>query len=145
MVRPMNGRVFLFALLLTFLLIPSGFAADAKCPICNMVIQKDSKTAFESVRENKPVHVCSFSCAHRFHKRFPDAEIFVKDYVSGKRISAKVAFFLVKSKNILKEIDFEMPPTVVAFSTEADAKKVKARLGDGELVQGFDALQKVYE
>ena len=40
----------------------------------------------------------------------------VREFTSGGMIKADDAFFLVRSKNILKELKFDMPPSVVAFS-----------------------------
>ena len=93
----------------------------------------------------KTLRFCSFSCAHRFHRAHTETGFAVRDYESGKEISASRAFFVLDSKNILKELPFDMAPTVVGFGAEASARSKIKGLGDGEVVQGMDALEKRYE
>ena len=120
-------------------------AESLKCSVCGMEFKKEAKTAFESTRNGKPVHFCSFTCAERFHKSSKDTPLFILDYENSGRINANDAFFLVNSKNILPELDFDMPPSVVAFSKEESAKKVQTRLKDGQVVKGYDALEKLFK
>lgn len=115
------------------------------CPICGMELAKDSKTSFESKRDKKPVTFCSFTCAVKFHKKNPKTELFAIDFLTGKRIDAQKAFFLIKSKALEKELPFGMPPTIVSFASEADAEKTKSRVKDGTIVKGFNAVEKIYE
>lgn len=115
-----------------------------KCAICGMEFREKAKTAFESAPDGKPIHFCSYACIHRFHERYKDAPIFAHDFETGNRIEANTAFFLIKSKNVLKELDFDMPPSVVAFSKKESAEKAQSRLKDGEIVTGYAALEKVY-
>lgn len=105
-----------------------------------------AKTGFESERNGKPTHFCSFACAHRFHSSADhrNAPLFAHDFKTGARLDAKQAFYLIKSKNISKELEFDMPPTVVAFSSEQTAKEIQTRLKDGEVVKGFEAVEKAY-
>jgi YHS domain-containing protein len=134
----------LFSICLLFIGL-SAFAAQLDCPVCGMHFKEDAKTSFESVRDGKPIHLCSFSCARRVHKKTPAAALKARDFETGAALDARTAWFLVKSKNVLKELDFDMPPSIVAFATEDAAKKARARLKDGEVVKGFDAVEKAYE
>jgi YHS domain-containing protein len=131
-----------------FFLIQGGSQAGTQilnCVVCGMETKPGSKTAFESAKDGKPVRFCSFSCAHAFHKKFPKEKMGAKDYETGKDLDTHSAYFLVGSENILKEIEFGMPPAIVAFEKEDPAKKAQARLKDGEIIKGFDALGKKYE
>ena len=132
---------FVFLLLQTVALA----GEKTKCPICGMNFEVGAKTSYESTRDGKPVAFCSFSCARRFHQKYPDAKLHAHDFETGKPVEASSAFFLAKSKNVLKELPFDMPPSVVAFAGREAANKTKARLGDGEVVKGFPALLKIYE
>jgi YHS domain-containing protein len=133
-------------LALTFTLI-AGAAATTKlhCSICGMDFTPTAKTSFASVHKGKPIHFCSFTCASRFHKKYPEEALSALDFLTGSKLETKSAYFLIRSKNILKELEFDMPPSVVAFKTSAAAKKTQARLGDGEVVQGLGALEKAYD
>ncbi len=119
--------------------------APSQCIVCGMDVKPESKAAFDSTKEGKPVRFCSFSCAHGFHKKYPKEKLVTKDYDSGKTIDTSSAYFLVGSDNILKELEFVMPPAIVAFETEESAKKMQARLKDGELIKGFNSLEKKYQ
>jgi len=118
---------------------------NLQCAICGMETKTGSKTSFESRRDGKPVRFCSFSCAHAFRKKYPNEKLMMNDFETGKPIDAKSAFFLANSENLLKELEFGMPPAIVAFEKEGSAKKVKARLKDGEIVNGLESLEKKYE
>ncbi len=136
-------RALLSLLLLFIFSATTSYAAD--CPVCGMHFKDGAKTSFETVKDGKPVHVCSFSCARRVHKKMPEAPLKAVDFETGSAVDAKSAWFLVKSKNVLKELEFDMPPSVVAFSKEEQAKKARERLKDGEIVKGIDAVEKAYE
>jgi YHS domain-containing protein len=139
---------FILVLLTLFLVaIPLGAATEAtlKCPICGMKFKPSAKTSFEATHEGKELQVCSFACARRLRKKYEKDPLYAHDFHTLKKIDSTSAFFLIKSKNLLKELDFDMPPSVVAFSVEADAKKVRDRLMDGEIVNGFAAMEKAYE
>lgn len=138
------------ALLSLFSTLPKRALAsgiERECSICGMKTSTDAKTGFDSVRDGKPVYFCSFACAHRFHEAaaHKNAPLSAHDYQTGAAIDSGSAYFLVKSKNITKEVDFDMPPTVVAFATESGAKEVQSRLKDGEVVKGLDAVTKAYK
>lgn len=124
-------------------------AADAlQCAICVMPVKADSKTRFDSTRNGKPVTFCSFSCAHGFHKKFPGERLEGHDFETGQPVDVQSAFFLAKSENIfnlVKELEFGMQPTVIAFAKEGAAKKIKEQVKDGEVIKGFEALKKLYE
>lgn len=116
-----------------------------KCDICRMKV--DARTHFEGIEQEnkKPVHFCSFICAHQYRRKDAKAPLSVYDFGTGKKVNADKAFFLVKSKNIANELGFGMPPLVVGFVTKADADKVQKRLADGNVVEGFNAVQKTYK
>lgn len=149
--RTLTIRLFLaLAALAQFHLRPAilfAAATEKNCAVCGMKTTTDAKTGFNSVKDGKPVYFCSFACAHRFHGSgaHKDAPLFAHDYKSGAEIDANKAYYLVKSKSIAKEIDFDMPPTVVAFSTEQAAKETQSRVKDGEVVKGFEAVVKAYK
>lgn len=146
-----TAKNFLFVLLP---LLVSGFsppllAGDAlQCAVCGMPVKANSKTRFDSTRDGKPVTFCSFSCAHGFHKKFPKEHLEGHDFDTGQPVYVQSAFFLAKSENIfnlVKELEFGMQPTVVAFAKEGAARKVREQVRDGEVIKGFEALQKLYE
>lgn len=141
----MFRKTFFTSLILFVGLQFTAVAAEAlKCAICGMEFKRNAKTAFESTRGGNPTHFCSFACVHRFHEKFKDTPIFARDFETGNRIDASRAFFLFKSKNVLKELEFDMPPSVVAFSTEEAAKRIQSRLKDGEIVTGYVSLERAY-
>ena len=125
--------------------ISSAFSAGLKCAVCGMDFSPGSRTSFEATIEAKSTPLCSFQCAARTHRKYPTAKLEAFDYLTGKRLPAETAFFLAKSQNLLKEVEFAMAPTVVAFASEKPAQTSKARLGDGVVVQGFSQLEKQYE
>ncbi|MBI4403782.1 MAG: nitrous oxide reductase accessory protein NosL [Deltaproteobacteria bacterium] len=143
--RKQQLMVGLFSFFLAINCVHAGLPEPSRCVICGMEIKKDAKIIFESVRDGKPIHFCSFSCVHSFHSKYRDAPVFVYDFNSGKKVNAQSAFFIVKSKNILKELEFGMPPAVVAFLDEASARKVQVRLKDGEVVRGYETLEKMFQ
>lgn len=139
-----------FSLLFILLGLFQGSAmaaeTDKACAVCGMKTSAIAKTGFESEKDGKPIYFCSFACAHRFResKAFRDAPLFAHDFRSGIRTDASAAYFLIKSSQINKEVDFDMPPTVVAFSAEAEAKETLERLKDGQVVKGIGAVEKAY-
>ena len=138
-------RLGLTLFLITFLLHVVSSAQDAlRCPVCGMDL-KSSTVSFETTQNGKSAYTCSFACAHRYHRKHPEASLHIRDFTNGKRLDVNDAFFLVKSKNLLKEVEVLMPPAVIAFQTEGDAQKASKRLGDGTVVKGFDAAIRVYE
>ena len=139
---PMTPRAYLLILLILFT-IPA-LAAKVECPICGMNFEEGARTSYAGKRGDKPVQFCSFSCAHKFHGHNPKAALEARDFDGGKAVDAGSAWFLIKSKNVLRELPFDMPPTVVAFSSEAAAKKTRERLKDGEVVKGFETVEKAY-
>lgn len=136
---------FLFALFFLFLLSARTLTAAAKCPVCGMQIKTESKVTFQFTQKDTKTEVCSFVCASRFLKRHSDSTLFVKDFPSAEPVDAKKAFFLVKSKNAHKEVETQMLPCVIGFKTEQAALEFKKHIGDGEVVQGFDAALRIYE
>lgn len=127
---------------LNLLSLSASAATTFKCLACGMDVAQGAKGGFESKKEQKPVHLCSFACAQAFHKRAPETPLFAYDFSTGNQVDVKLAYFLVKSKNILKEVEFGMPPFVAAFSDEISAKKTQTRLKDAEVVKGYEALEK---
>jgi hypothetical protein len=115
------------------------------CRLCGMHFKEAAKTSFESTRDGTPLHVCSFSCAKKLRGKQPNAPLKSHDFDTGAPIDAGTAWFLIKSKNVQKELDFDMPPSVVSFSTELTARKTRDRLKDGEVVKGFEKVEKAYE
>jgi hypothetical protein len=120
-------------------------AAPENCSICGMSISSASKTTFTTERDGKTTEFDSFTCASRFQAKYPKAALWARDFLTGKKIEASKAFYLVKSEKIQKEVEFGMMPTVVAFADEAEARKKQKALGDGEIVKGFAAARKAYE
>src|SRR5476651_1678152 len=106
---PMKQALLIYTLFLIF----SATAMAADCPVCGMHFKDGAKTSYETVKDGKPVHVCSFSCARRVHKKMPEAPLKAVDFETGASVDANSAWFLVKSKKCLKELDFDMPPSVI--------------------------------
>ncbi len=131
----------LFFLLFLFFSALAG-ANPLECPLCGMSFKATAKTSFLATHEAKPLPLCSFACAVKLFDRKNGTTFHVLDFSSGKQFSADKAFFLVKSKNLLKELEFDMPPSVVAFLDEAQARAKQKTLGDGEVVHGWKALKK---
>ena len=138
--------VFIFLAIFGVLQVALAHAeSPVTCAVCGMEMKPGARASFESIRNEKPVYLYSYSCAHAFHSKYPDAPLFAFDWDTGSKIDVKSASFLVKSKNVLKELEFGMAPTVVAFSSEALAKKHHDRLKDGEVVKGYEALEKIFQ
>ena len=117
----------------------------ASCSVCGMEIKVDSKIGFEADFQGKHIHFCSFSCALRFHQKHTDVSLLGHDYISGTPLDTKESFFLVKSPNLLKELEFGMPPAVAVFSSESSAKKAQARLGDGQVAKGLEQAAQAFQ
>lgn len=136
---------FQYALLFLFISCASqSVKNDLQCPVCGMHFNSTAKTSFQAHEGEGKKQVCSFSCASRLKKRF-HSKLQAKDYSSGEWIEAESAYYLIRSRNLLKELDFDMPPSVVAFGSEREAYKKLKELGDGKIVGGFGALEKTYE
>lgn len=133
---------YFFAFLLVFF---SPVFAASKCPVCGMDVRETSKIIFQFAEKENKTEVCSFVCASRYHRKHSDLSLTVKDFSSTEFVDVKKAYFLVKSKNILKEVDTRMLPPVIGFKSEQAALEMKKRLNDGDIVQGFDAAVRVYE
>lgn len=120
----------------------------AKCPVCRMNVTADSKTAYSAVRTEKgkaeTVHLCSYSCAHAFHRRDPKGALQAHDFETGEAVPAESAWYVVKSTAIASQVDFSMPPVVGAFKDEARAQAFQKKLGDGRVVQGLSSVEKQY-
>ena len=138
------ARGFFNSLLLTLsLFLASGVgAAQLECPVCGMNFTAGAKTSFTTQIEGKTRHLCSFSCAAKTAHKYPQAGFQLNDFTSGKSLGGENAHFLIRSKNLLKELDFDMPPSVVAFASEKEAKDKTTQLGDGEIVHGWKNLKK---
>ncbi len=121
--------------------VAGNSAKLAECPVCGMTFRPTAKTAFFTKVQEKPRHLCSFACATKTSDKFPEAKFEVTDFSSDKTIPGDDAYFLVRSKNLLKELDFDMPPTVVAFASEKAAKDKTTKLGDGEVIRGWKNLK----
>lgn len=141
----MSNRYFFSKFLFFILFFLPAFVIAARCPVCGMDVKAESKTKLQFTAKESKTEVCSFVCASRFSKKHADQELLAPDFKKGEWVAAKTAFFLVKSKNLLKQTDVPMLPGVVAFKNEPDALEMKKSLGDGEVVQGFDAAVRVYE
>ena len=109
-----------------------------------MDVKAESKIKFETIQKEKKVSFCSFSCAVQFHQKYPNSKISTTDYLYQKPIDAAQGFYLVRSKRLLKEFEFDMPPTVAVFATREDAETTQKKLGDGKILSGFDAAEKEY-
>jgi len=136
------SRGFLLPLFLLFLAVPAWALTKVECPVCGMQFSDKAKTSFFATHDGKPVHLCSFACAAKLADRDPKAPFTAVDFASGKSLPADSAYFLIRSKKLLKELEFDMPPSVVAFTDEKAAKEKAKSLGDGEIVQGWPALKK---
>lgn len=134
--------------LFTFIFLQgAAFSADSfmvNCVVCGMDVKSLSKMGFESMKDDKPVHFCSLSCAMRFHETYKDAPIMGYDFETSNKVDTKNAFFLVKSSKILKELEFGMPPSVVVFSSRESADRTQSRLGDGQIVKSFDQAAQAF-
>ena len=120
-------------------------ATSSTCAVCGMKVKPNAKASFEAIKEEKPIALCSYTCAHRFNSKYSESALFTFDFDTGSKLDAKSAYYLVKSSNVLKEVEFGMAPTVVAFASEAEAKKNQTRLRDGEVVKGYEALEKTFK
>ena len=138
----MAGLFFLSLLMMSSL---SQAAPSSTCVVCGMEVKPNAKASFESIKEEKSVPLCSYTCAHRYHSKYADLPLFTFDFDTGSKLDAKSAYYLVKSHNVLKEVEFGMAPTVVAFASEAEAQKNQTRLKDGEVVKGYEALEKTFK
>jgi len=140
------SRGFLLPLFFTlWLWSAQAFAAvaqKAECPICGMHFSATAKTSYLTTHENKPLHLCSFSCAAKLSDRHASATFTAIDFSSGKKIPAESAYFLIRSKKLLTELEFDMPPSVVAFADAEVAKAKQQALGDGEVIRGWKSLKK---
>ena len=142
------GRGFFFPLLLLVWGAASSWGFDAaaagtlECPICGMHFKATARTSFLAQYEKKPLNLCSFACATKLSDRQSGATFQVLDFASGNLIDAEKAFFLIKSKNLLKELEFDMPPSVVAFAQKAQAQAKQKAIGDGEVINGWKDLKK---
>lgn len=140
-------KLFYFFSPLIALFLFMGFPSWAalRCPVCGMEIAESNPTSFQFLEKEQKIQVCSFVCASRFHRKHPSSQIKVKAHETSEWIEGTKAFYLVKSKNILKEITTQMLPPVIGFKSEQAALECKKRLGDGEVVPGIDAAIRVYE
>ncbi len=142
----MNRREFLFSL--GMLGVSIAWAKEEKekprCSICGMFVEENSPISFKGDRNGQPVLFCSFSCAHAFHKKYPDATLTTFDYHSHQAIPADKAYFLIKSEKLASEYKFAMAPVVTSFATEQGAKMAKERVKEGEIVAGFSAVAKIF-
>ena len=138
------NRGFFIPLFLTLSLFLSSVApaAELECPVCGMTFKQEAKTAFSTQLEGKSRRLCSFACAAKTAQKYPQAGFQLNDFNSGKSLNGENAHFLIRSKNLLKELDFDMPPSVVAFASEKEAKEKTTKLGDGEIVHGWKNLKK---
>ncbi|NBX93159.1 MAG: hypothetical protein EB120_04975 [Proteobacteria bacterium] len=130
--------------LLFFALLTALSFAGVRCVICGMDVKPGSKTQFTVVESQEERRFCSLACVDSYLKRKPTREVYVFDYGSGEKIPASDAVFIARSEKLLKELEFEMPPTVIGFTNKEDAEKHQKRLGDGKLIQGFEALRKEF-
>ncbi len=117
-------------------------SAKAACPVCGMHFSSTARTSFFGTHDGQHVHLCSFSCAAKLSDRDSKATFTAVDFTSGKPVPAESAYFLIRSKKLLKELEFDMPPSVVAFSDEKAAKDKAKSLGDGEVLKGWEPLKK---
>lgn len=138
--------VFLLALTFFCPALKAASEVQKKCPVCSMTFQPQAPTSFRATQENGTPHeFCSFSCSLKFHRKFNGAALEAHDFISKKPIDAKNAFFIANSKALLKELDFDMPPSVIAFAKKSDAEAKLKQLKDGTLIEGYSRLEKFYE
>jgi len=131
--------------LLSFLFVSSNLQGS-QCSICQMEVRETAKSSFESVRNNSPVRFCSFSCASRFHKKYPNAHLSAHDFEKPEtKLDAESAFYLTKSKKLSSQLEFPMEPSVAAFNTKEAAEKKQRELKEGTVIKGFEALEKLHE
>jgi len=128
-------------------LLLSGSLAwgNITCPICGMEVKAESRTQFEVNLSQEKKHFCSLSCVETYAKRHSSEPVFLFDYETGEKIAAESAYFLARSEKLMKEIEFQMPPTVVGFKKKETAEKHQKRLGDGKIVQGLESLKKEFK
>lgn len=140
-----NASLLMLAMFFVVLSKLAVSGESVSCAVCGMDVKRDSRLFFGSSNDGKPVKFCSYSCTHAFHKRMKDRPLFTVDFNTGKQIPAATAYFIIKSKSITKIVEFGMPPTVIAFADEASAKKKQQELGDGEVVRGYESVEKAFE
>lgn len=126
---------------------PLVAATPARCALCQMEVHDGSKTRFEVIDGKTTYPFCSFRCVRRFHaeKKFKAAPIFAYDYVSGEKISADKAFYITRSKQLENTLEFGMPPAVIAFAQKQAGEVYKKKFEDGVFVEGYDALEKLFD
>lgn len=120
-------------------------AADFKCDICGMPINEHGRnhiilrSSSPNNDTDKPMHVCSPSCAHKLQKhavQYCKAEVTDFNH-PDKILSGDVAYFLIQSSKIKSDMGANvMAPYAAAFSTKEEAEAAKKRYGDGIVVQG---------
>lgn len=128
---------FFFAVSLAF--------GSSTCPVCGMEVKPESRTQFEMSHSKDTKHFCSLSCVETYSKKYSTEPVYLFDYETGEKIPAAGAYFLARSEKLLKELEFEMPPTVVGFKRKESAEKHQKRLGDGKVIQGFESLKKEFK
>lgn len=115
------------------------------CAVCGMDVRPGSRAAFEARDGGKQVYFCGFACAARYKGGNASLNVYGHDFETGKKIDTAQAFFLVRSRRLLKEMEFGMPPAVAIFASRDHARKKQSRLGDGEIVKGFGEALKTYQ
>ena len=126
-------KLFLIALIPYFLI-----AATQSCEICHMSMTPKAPTSYMATQKGKAVPLCSYSCAHRFHKKYPHEPLKCFGYGAGKELDTAQAYFAFKSPTLDRAYNDTMLPVVVAFESECMAKKVAP---DGKIVQGFEKIE----
>lgn len=135
-----------FCISITFGIIFSllAHAADLKCDVCGMPISEHGcnlVTLSSSAAGDKPMHVCSPTCAHKLQKHAPQySKAEVTDFNHTEKVlTGDKAYFLMQSSKIKSEMGPNvMAPYAAAFATKEEAEAAKAKYGDGVVVQGSD-------
>ncbi|MBI2608767.1 MAG: hypothetical protein HYW47_04110 [Deltaproteobacteria bacterium] len=141
-------KIFFLILTSCMLLSLSIWAVDIDCDVCGMVIKDKAPNHFilkKAVASEKALNACSIPCVKKAKKSSAQyTKIEVPDFNHpGKFLDGEKAFFLIKSKNVKKDLgDMVMPPHVVAFTTKEEALASQKKYGDGEVVQGLEKALK---
>ncbi len=141
-------KLFFVSLVSGILLSHVLWAADVDCDVCGMIIKDKVSNHFilkKATVTEKALNACSIPCVTKAKKSSAHyTKVEVSDFNHpGKFLDGDKAFFLIKSKNLKKDLgDMVMPPHVVACATKEEAAAAQKKYGDGKVVQGFDNVLK---
>lgn len=131
----------IISIILFFLFLPVYATGGERtgCQVCGMYIDQYQKTAGKlEYKDGKIVESCGIACLLRMVEDSggPDAfkSILVRDWISGNRVSADKAFYVLSSRIIP-----DMLPSIIAFQDPEDARLFREEYG-GEILGFTEAL-----